>query len=184
MNVGLMSLWLPIVLSAVIVFIASSVVWMVLKYHDSEWKKLPDEEAARAALRGAAVGQYTVPNAATAADRKSPEWQQKYKDGPAAMLLIVPHGSLAMGKQMIQWFIYCLLASILVAYVTSIALTAGTDYLKVFRVAGTVAVLTYAGAVPIKSIWFGSQWSATVKDALDGLIYGLLTAGVFGWLWP
>ncbi len=184
MNVSLMSLMWPILLSAVVVFIASSAIWMVIQYHNSEWKKLPDEEAARSALRGASPGQYSVPHAASAADRNDPDWQQKYKEGPAAMLLVFPHGSLAMGKQLTQWFIYCLLVSILVAYVSSVALPAGADYLSVFRIAGTVAVLTYAGAVPTKAIWFGHQWSDTAKDALDGVIYGLLTAGVFGWLWP
>lgn len=184
MNVSLMSLWLPITLSAVIVFIASSLIWMVLKYHDSEWKKLPDEEAARAALKGASVGQYSVPNAPTAADRKSPAVIEKYKEGPVAMLVVFPHGSMAMGKQMLQWTIYCLFISFMVAYVSSVALPGGADYRHVFRIAGSVAVLAYAGAVPMKAIWFGQPWSATVKDALDGLIYGLLTAGVFGWLWP
>jgi hypothetical protein len=184
MNVSLMSLMWPILLSAVIVFIASSVIWMVVQYHNADWKKLPDEVTARAALKGTAPGQYSVPHAATAADRNSPDWQEKYKQGPAAMVIVFPHGSLAMGKQLTQWFIYCAVVSILVAYVTSVALTAGAEYLQVFRIAGTVAVLSYAGAAPMKSIWFGHQWSATAKDALDGLIYGLLTAGVFGWLWP
>ncbi len=184
MNVSLVSLWLPILLSAVVVFIASSVIWMVVQYHHSEWRKLPDEETARSALKGTSPGQYSVPHAASAADRKDPDWQEKYKEGPAVMLVVFPHGSLAMGKQMVQWTIYCLVVSFLVAYVTSVALSAGAEYLQVFRIAGTVAVLTYAGAAPMKSIWFGHQWSATAKDALDGLIYGLLTAGVFGWLWP
>ena len=184
MDVSLMSLMWPMVLSAVVVFIASSVIWMVVQYHNSEWKKLPDEEGARSVLKGTSPGQYSVPHAATAADRNDPEWQRKYQEGPAAMLLVIPHGSLAMGKQLTQWFIYCVVVSILVAYVSSVALPAGAEYLQVFRVAGTVAVLSYAGAVPMKSIWFGHQWSDTAKDALDGLIYGLLTAGVFGWLWP
>ena len=105
MNVSLMALWLPILLSAVIVFIASSVVWMVLKYHDSEWKKLPDEEAARSALRGASPGQYSIPNG-TAADRNDPAWQEKFKEGPAAMVYVTPHASLAVGKQLVHWFIY------------------------------------------------------------------------------
>ncbi len=184
MNVSLLSLWLPIVVSAVLVFIASSVIWMVVQYHDSDWKKLPDEEAARTALKGTEPGQYSVPNAASAADRKHAEWQEKYKEGPAAMLVVLPHGSLAMGKQLVQWIVYCLAISFLVAYVASVTLAAGADYLQVFRIAGTVAVLAYAGAVPMRSIWFGHTWSSTVNDALDGLIYGLLTAGVFGWLWP
>lgn len=184
MNVSLMSLWLPIVVSTVVVFIASSAVWMVLQYHNSDWKKLPDEEAARAALKGAAPGQYSVPHAVTAADRKNPELQAKYREGPAAMLYVVPHGSMAMGKQMVQWTIYCLAISFMVGYVTSVTVTASADYLHVFRVSGTVAVLAYAGAAPMRSIWFGSTWTSSIKDALDGLIYGLLTAGVFGWLWP
>ena len=163
---------------------ASSVIWMVLQYHNSEWRKLPDEEGARSVLKGIEPGQYSVPHAVNAADRNDPAWQEKYREGPCAMLVILPHGTLAMGKQLTQWFVFCVIASILVAYVTSVALTAGADYLHVFRIAGTVAVLTYAGAVPIKAIWFGYTWSATAKDMLDGLIYGLLTAGVFGWLWP
>ncbi|MDH3611783.1 MAG: hypothetical protein OEU90_11800 [Gammaproteobacteria bacterium] len=184
MNVSLMSLWLPIVVSAGVVFMASSAIWMLLKYHDSDWHKLPDEDAARAALKGTEPGQYSVPNAASSADRKNPEWQEKYKEGPAAMLVVLPHGSLAMGKQMTQWIVYCLAISLLVAYVVSITVPAGADYMRVFRIAGTVAVLTYAGAAPMNAIWFGYRWSATAKDVVDGMIYGLLTAGVFGWLWP
>ena len=184
MNVSLVSLWLPILASGVVVFIASSLIWMVVNYHNSDWQELPDEDTARMALRSAPPGQYSVPHAATAADRNSAEWQEKFKEGPAATLTVLPHGSLAMGKQMVQWIIYCLAISFLVAYVASVTLSAGADYLKVFRVAGTVAVLAYAGAAPMRSIWFGQPWRATAKDVLDGVIYGLLTAGVFGWLWP
>ena len=184
MNVSLVSLWLPIVVSAVVVFIASSAVWNLLKYHDSDWQKLPDEEAARAALKSATPGQYNVPNAESPADRNSPEWQDKYKHGQAAILNVVTHGSLSKGKQLTQWMIYCLAISVMVAYVASVTLPAGADYLRVFRVAGTVAVLAYAGAAPMHGIWFGQKWSATAKDILDGVIYGFLTAGVFGWLWP
>lgn len=184
MNVSVMSLWLPILISAVLVFIASSLIWVVVKYHNIDWQKLPDEDAARSALRGAAPGQYSVPHAASDAARKSEEWQTKYKEGPAAMLVVVPHGSLAMGKQLVQWTIYCLAISFLVAYVASVTVPAGTEYLHVFRVAGTVGVLAYAGAAPMRSIWFGQPWSATAKDMIDGVIYGFLTAGVFGWLWP
>ncbi|MCZ6808392.1 MAG: hypothetical protein O7D92_01370 [Proteobacteria bacterium] len=184
MNVSLVSLWLPILASGVAVFIASSLIWMVVNYHNSDWQELPDEDTARMALKSAAPGKYSIPYAATAAERKSAEWQEKFKEGPAAILTILPHGSLAMGKQMVQWIIYCLAISFLVAYVASVTVSAGADYLNVFRIAGTVAVLAYAGAAPMRSIWFGQPWSATAKDVLDGVIYGFLTAGVFGWLWP
>ncbi|MFQ6004296.1 MAG: hypothetical protein ACE5OQ_02240 [Woeseia sp.] len=184
MNVDLLSLWLPIVVSGVIVFIASSLIWTVVQYHNADWHKLPDEEAARAVLKGSSPGQYSVPHAGSGADHKSEEWRAKCKEGPAAMIVVLPHGSLAMGKQLVQWAVYCLVVSLLVAYVTSVALPAGAEYLKVFQMSATVAVLAYAGAAPMGAIWFGHTWSRTAKDILDGIIYGLLTAGVFGWLWP
>jgi len=34
------------------------------------------------------------------------------------------------------------------------------------------------------SIWYRRSWSTTLKATLDGVIYGLLTGGAFGWLWP
>lgn len=183
-EVGLMSLWLPIVLSALIVFIASSLVWMVVKWHDSDWSKLPDEEAARAALKGVGPGQYSIPHAASNSARQDPEWMEKCKEGPMGMLVMFPSGLPAMGKQLVQWMVYCLVISLLVAYVASATLAEGTAYLKVFQVAGTVAVLAYAGAAAQGAIWFGHTWSRTVKDIIDGVVYGLLSAGVFGWLWP
>lgn len=184
MSVALSSLWLPILLSAIAVFIASSLIWAVLQYHNSDWRKLPDEEAARQALKGVAPGQYMMPHAADGKARQSPEWQERFKEGPAAMMVVRPHGSMAMGKQLIQWFIYCLIISLLVGYVAGVTLPPGTEYLKVFQVVGTTAILAYAGSAAAGSIWFGHTWGRTLKDILDGLIHGLLTAGIFGWLWP
>jgi len=184
MNIALTSLWLPILLSSIAIFFASSIIWMVLQYHNADWKKLPDEDAARSTLKGLEPGQYSMPHAADAKARSSEEWQQKFKEGPAAMIVVIPHGSLAMGKQLSTWFIYCIVISTLVAYVAGTTLMPGADYLKVFQVVGTVATLSYGGAAAMGSIWFGHTWGRAVKDMLDGIIYGLLTAGVFGWLWP
>jgi hypothetical protein len=184
MQIEIASLWLPILLSGVLVFIASSLVWMLLQYHNSDWSRLPDEEAARAALKGIAPGEYRFPYAASNEERKAPLWLQKVGEGPNGMLLAFPPGQPQMGKQLGLWLVYCLVISFLVAYVCSFSLRAGAQYLAVFRLAGTVAVLAYAGAVVPGSIWFGHSWSRTFKDILDGLIYGLLTGGVFGWLWP
>ncbi len=178
------ALLLPILLSAVVVFIASAIAWMVLPHHRTDFRKLPDEEKARAALKGVAPGEYCFPHAATAADRKSPEWLAKMKEGPNAFVTVVPSGPPKMGKELTLWFIYCIVVSIFVAYVTGRALGAGSEYLKVFRIAGTVAFLAYASAHASGAIWLGHRWSRAIKDILDGLVYGLLTAGVFGWLWP
>lgn len=34
------------------------------------------------------------------------------------------------------------------------------------------------------SIWYKRKWSSTLKSMADGLVYALVTAGTFGWLWP
>ena len=43
---------------------------------------------------------------------------------------------------------------------------------------------TYSLGLVQNAIWRGETWGVTFKHILDGLIYGLLTAGTFGWLWP
>jgi len=184
MTVALSSLWLPILLSAVAVFIASALIWAVVQWHNADWQKLPDEEAARRALQGVPPGDYILPHAASNKERQSPEGQQKFKEGPAAMVTGLPHGSMAMGKQFLPWIGYTLILSLLVGYVAGGSLPAGTEYLKVFQVTGTTAWLGYGGAAAAGAIWFGHGWGRTVKDIVDALVYGLLTAGFFGWLWP
>src|SRR5690606_4100394 len=127
MTVALSSLWLPILLSAVAVFIASALIWAVVQWHNADWQKLPDEEAARRALQGVPPGDYILPHAASNKERQSPEWQQKFKEGPAAMVTGLPHGSMAMGKQFLPWIGYTLILSLLVGYVAGGSLPAGTE---------------------------------------------------------
>ncbi|NNF51883.1 MAG: hypothetical protein HKN59_05525 [Gammaproteobacteria bacterium] len=183
-TVSLASLWLPVLLAAVVVFSASAVIWMVIKWHDSDWKKLPDEEAARAALKGVPRGDYTVPYAMTTEVRASEEMQKNFDEGPMVMMTFFASGVPNMGRQLGLWFGYCLVVSLFIAYVLSATTSAGAPYLQVFQVAGTVAFLTYGGSAIPASIWFGQGWARTFKNVADGLVYGLLTAGVFGWLWP
>ena len=184
MNVSLVSLWLPILLSAIVVFFASSVMHAVLTYHNKDWRKLPDEESARSLLQGLDLGQYFVPHAADAKERASEEWMQKYREGPAVMVTVTPHGDVKMMRQMTQWFGYCIVMSLFIACLASVALTPGAAYMEVFRLVGIGAFLGYAGSAAIGSIWFGYTWSKTSKDLIDGLVYALITAGFFGWLWP
>jgi hypothetical protein len=175
--VALSALWLPILVSAIIVFIASFVAWMVLPHHRSDWAKLPDEDSVRAAIKGIDPGEYSFPHAATSAEWKSPEWLEKMKEGPNGFVVLIPPGPPAMNKSLVQWFIYCLVISTFAAYVTGSALGPGSDYLKVFQITGTVAFLAYSAAYVTGAIWMGHRWSRTLKDVFDGLVYGLLTAG-------
>lgn len=183
--VSLGALWAPIVLAAVIVFVASSIMHMVLPYHKSDYRQLPDEAKVMAALRSANLkrGLYIFPFC-THKDMKSPAAIEKYKQGPVGYLNIMPSGPPAMPKYLIQWFVYCLVIGFFVAYLAGRTLPPGTNYLQVFRVTGTAAFMAYGLANLSNGIWKGQTWSSTIKEVIDGLVYGLLTAGAFGWLWP
>jgi len=184
--VALSALWLPIVLSAVLVFVASSIIHMVLRYHKSEYRGLPDEAAGLEALRkqGLTPGMYVLPYASSPKDCNTPEMLAKFRQGPVGYLTVIPSGPPSMGKNLTLWFLYTLLVGVFVAYLTGRTLATGMDYLAVFRVAGTTAFMSYGLANIVDSIWKGQRWSTTVKFAFDGLVYALLTAGTFGWLWP
>ncbi|HKH99650.1 MAG TPA: hypothetical protein VJ999_11120 [Candidatus Sulfotelmatobacter sp.] len=181
----LTALWLPIVLSAVIVFVASSIMHMLLKYHQSDCKKLPDEEKTLSALRGAGLhqGLYMFPYT-THKDMKSPAVQEKFRQGPVGMLTVFPSGPPAIPKFMAMWFVYCLVIGFFVAYLTWHTVAPGQNYLVVFRVAGTAGFLGYGLGSISNGIWKGQPWGMVIKEVIDGLVYGLLTAGTFGWLWP
>lgn len=183
--VPLSALWLPIVLSAVIVFVASSIMHMVLPYHHSDYKQLPEEDKVLAALRSVGLkrGVYMFPFCSPK-DRKSPATAERFKLGPVGMLSVAPNGQPPMGKLLVQWFLYCLVIGFFVAYLTGRTVAPGAHYLVVYRVAGTAGFLAYGLSHLSNSIWKGQTWSMTVKEVIDGLIYGLLTAGTFGWLWP
>ena len=183
---GLSALWLPIVLSAVIVFFASAVIHMGPLWHRNDYPRVPDEDRVMDALRPLAIppGDYMVPRAMSGAEMKSPEFAEKMRRGPVLILTVIPNGPWSMGRQLALWFLYCLVVSIFAAYVASRALPSGAGYLDAFRFSGTTAFIGYALALWQMSIWYRRAWSTTVKDTADGLIYALLTAGVFGWLWP
>ena len=183
--VPLSALWLPIVLSAVIVFIASSIIHMVLPYHRGDYKELPGEEKIGAAIREAGVtpGLYIIPYT-THAGMKSLAMAEKLKRGPVGTMSIRPNGPIVMPKFLGQWFGFCLIVSFFTAYVTGHTVPPGHTYLAVFRVAGTVAFMAYGLSQLANGIWKGEPWGMVIKEVFDGLIYGLLTAGTFGWLWP
>jgi hypothetical protein len=184
--VPITSLWLAILLSAVFVFFTSFILNVVLSYHRTEYRKFPDEEGLSEAIRktDTSPGFYAFPYTSSPKEMKSPEIIEKFKRGPVALLTIFPSGPPAMGKSLIMWFLYCVLIGVFVAYLTGRTTGPGAEYLAVFRFAGTIGFLGYGVGHILNSIWMGQRWSATIKYVFDGFIYGLLTAGTFGWLWP
>jgi hypothetical protein len=184
--VSLGSLWLPVLLSAVLVFIASSLVHMVLKYHAADYKQIPNEDGIRAAIRSGnpSPAQYIIPYCAEMGQMASPEMQQKYTEGPVAVLNVMRSAVPNMARPLINWFLFSLTVSFFIAYIASHTIPPGTRYLEVFRIVGAVGFLAYAAGMVPPSIWMGKPWSITWKEVFDGLLYGLVTAGTFGWLWP
>lgn len=184
--VSVASLWLPILLSAVLVFIVSSIIHMALTYHQSDFKQVPDEDGVMAALRNfnIAPGDYFMPYARGMKDMQSPEFQEKQNKGPRIVMTVHPNGPSQMGSSLVQWFLYAILVSLFAAYVAGSALGPDAGYLEVFRITGATAFAGYALGLLQSSIWWKKAWSATLKSVFDGLIYSLVTAGTFGWLWP
>lgn len=184
--VAMTALWLPVLISAVLVFLASSILHMVLPLHRKDYDKLPDEGILLEAMRKANVqpGNYYFPRPADPKDMKSPEMVEKYTQGPVGMMNILPSGPPAMGGFLAKWFIYCIVIAIFVAYLCSRTVAAGAEYMTVFRAAGTVAFLGFGGGHAQESIWKGQRWGTTLRHLVDSLVYALLTAGAFAWLWP
>lgn len=184
--VPIADLWLPVLLSAVVVFLASSVIHMALPVHKNDWKKVPDEDAAQAAFRtlGISPGDYALPCAGSSSEMKSPAFTEKMAKGPVVFMTVLPGGQSFMGSALALWFVYCVVVSVFGAYVGGRALGASASYLDVFRFVGTITFGCYAMALPQASIWYKRNWGTTLRSMFDGLIYGSLTAGTFGWLWP
>ncbi len=184
--VSIMSLWLPILLSAVIVFVVSSIIHMVLPYHRTDFGKIPAEDDVMDALRKFNIppGEYVIPCAGSPKEMGTPEFIEKSKKGPVAFLTVMQSGPPSMGMSLVLWFIYSVVVGIFAAYIASRALEPGAHYLGVFRFAGAAAFAGYALALWQNSIWYKRAWSTTLKSTFDGLVYALLTAGTFGWLWP
>ena len=184
--VAVTALWLPILVAAVLVFVVSSIIHMVLGYHAGDYRALARQDEVQDALRRfqLGAGDYMLPKPGSMKEMNSPEFKAKYGKGPSLIMTVFPQGQNWMGVQLVTWFLYAVMVGVFTGYVAGITLPAGAPYMTVFRVTGTVAFMGYALALFQHSIWYQRRWTTTLISVFDGLIYGLLTAGAFGWLWP
>lgn len=182
----LASLWLPILVAAVIVFLASSVIHMVLPWHKGDYPQMPREQEFRDAVRPLAIppGDYMVPRAQSMDEVKTDAFRGKQREGPNVIMTVLPNGELGMGGSLAGWFVYLLVIALFGAYIAGRALPPATDYMRVFQIVGATTFIGIAGGLWQMSIWYRRAWSITLKSTVDALIYGALMAGVFGWLWP
>jgi hypothetical protein len=180
------AIWLPIVLSAVAVFFASFLAWTVLPHHKADWSGIPGQEELQKLMRTHNVqpGQYAIPYAPDPKDLADSNVKKGFEDGPVGFLYVQESGVPAMGGRIVYMFLFQLVVSLTVGYLASRTLAATTDYMQVFRVTGTIAFLAYGAASVQDMIWFAHSKTQTLKVLVDALAYGLITAGIFGWLWP
>jgi hypothetical protein len=179
------SLWLPVVVSAVAVWLVSAVLHMVLKYHRADYKRLASEDAVGPALRSAASGPgvYYIPYCEMS-EMKDPAVLKRYEEGPVAFLTVMRNGPPNMGKALGLWFLMCFLISFVTGYVARHALDPGAVGMEVLRLTGTVAFVGYGFGYFHDSIWQGIPWSNSLRGLLDAAIYALVTGLVFQFFWP
>jgi hypothetical protein len=182
---SLAPLWLPILASAVAVFIVSSIIHMVIRWHQTDEKQIPNETAVADALRGLPAGEYRLPWAASMKEMHEPAFQEKVKRGPMGRVGIW-EGDMQAGfrNSLILWFVYSLVASFISGHVAHSTLGLDTEGHHIFHTVGLTAFGCYGLGVTQQSIWGPKKWGPTFKSVIDGALYALATAGVFVWLWP
>lgn len=184
--VSIVSLALPILVSAVIVFVVSAVIHMFLPYHKNDLRPVGREDELLDAVRRLNLppGDYAAPHAGSMAGMSDPKFIERSTKGPLIIMTLAPGAPPSMTTSLLLWFLYSIVVGVFAAYIAGRALGPGADYLEVFRFAGASAFMGYSLALLQQSIWFRWSWATTMKNVFDGLIYALLTAGAFGWLWP
>ena len=185
-EVALTELWLPILLAAAAVFVVSSLIHVASPLHKSDYKPLPDEERVLEAMREAGLqrGGYAFPFASSMKEMAEEGFISKQNQGPVGFMQVLPNGPIKMGGALVIWFLYSALLATFAGYIGTLCLSRGADYHEVFRITGTVALLGFATAPIQDSIWRGVRWAVTARFVAGGILYGLVTAGVFGAMWP
>ena len=184
--IPLTELWLPILVSAVFVFIVSSILHMVIPIHKGDFAKLPGEEQLLEAMRNQNVqpGSYMFPCGESIKDMGTPEMIEKCNKGPVGIMTVTVSGPPGMGKNLVMWFIYSVVVGIFVGYIAGLGLDRGAAPMAVFRMTADAAILAYGVSAIVDSIWKWQKWGTTIKFVFDGVLYGLATAATFAWLWP
>jgi len=186
MSVSILQLWMPIGLAALFCWFASALIHMLMKYHNSDYKKLSNEEQVAEAIRAGSPtpGLYHMPHCTDMKEMNDESMQQKFIKGPIAMISIFDNGLPPMGKLLVQQFLYFVFACTMIAYVASLALAMSVEFSSVFRFVFTLSFLTFGVAVIPYSIWFGHPWLNCLRYLVDAIIYAAVVAATFAWLWP
>lgn len=180
----LLPLWLPILLSAAAVWVVSTIVGMALPHHKQDWINLPDEDGFMDYLRRSGIkpGNYLFPDFRTSEALKSEKVEKALQDGPVGHLSVW-QPPVTMGDKMIATFFVHLVVSLLIAYLTRVALPGPAPFAKVFQIAATAGILAYCFSFIPNAIWWGSYKRTIVASVIDGIVYGCITGAIFAWFW-
>ena len=183
---AIFQLWLPIIATAVLIFIASSLIHMVFKWHNADYKKLANEDDVRAAVRAGSPppGQYVIPHCMDMKEMQADAMQKKYVEGPIAFLTVRENGPPAMGSSLSLWFVYCIIIAAIAGAIVLQVYGLSANAQRAGCLVGLVSFLTFVGGSVQMGIWMGKPWGSVAKDALDGFIYAGIAGLTFMWLWP
>ena len=186
MSVSLLQLWLPILLSGIFCWFASALIHMLIKYHNSDYKKLSNEDQVADVIRdgNATPGFYHLPYCVDMKQMNDEAMKKKFVKGPIALISVFENGMPPMGKLLSLQLLYFIIACILIAYVATLSLSPAADFMVVFRLLIVISFLTFGYAVIPNSIWFGHPWSNSIRYLIDAVIYAAVVAATFAWLWP
>ncbi|HET9831728.1 MAG TPA: hypothetical protein VFP91_08460 [Vicinamibacterales bacterium] len=184
--ITLTQLLLPALVSAVLVFLVSSLIHMLTPWHASDFARLPNEDAVLTALRPFNIvpGAYVAPRPSSTKEMGTDEFKAKLQRGPNVMISVMPNAISGMGRQLGSWFVYAAVVALFAGYITSRAVGAGTSPAIVFKFVAAIAAAAYSIGLWQMSIWYRRSWIVTMKSTIDGVLYGCLTAAAFAWLWP
>ncbi len=184
-DVALTELWLPILLSAVGVFVASSLLWMVIPIHKKDYKQLPDEDGFMNAVRaqGAGPGLYFFPYCKQGPEMKEPAFLEKMKAGPWGTLIVFGAAP-NMGKTLPLWFVNNIILAVIAAHVATLAAGAGASFMTVFAPVAAATLLAYGGSTLTNILWKGEPVSNSLRCLFDAAVYAAVVGSIFGAMWP
>lgn len=181
----LMSLMIPVVLATVGVFFASFLSWMVLQLHRHDWKKIANEDEFLQAVRKCEVppGNYMFPGCSSPEEQKSDEHQKKWAAGPCGVVTFYGPVNMGanMGRNLGMTFLYFLVVNFCLAYLATLGVPRGADFMTVFRFVSTAGLMTFFAAIVPHAIWFGCR---IVGHIVESIAFAAISGAIFAAMWP
>lgn len=176
---------MPILLSGVLVFVASSIIWMALPIHKPDIKFIPNETEFTDAIKPLNLkpGFYMYPNCENSKEMQSEAFKERWKTGPWGTINVMGNAP-NFAMNLLKCFISYVVIAAMCGYLAGIGLAPGAEYMDVFRVVGTAAILGFCMGSFAGDFFLGKPNRFIITSFIDGVIFALITAGVFAWLWP